>query len=106
MFFEEGAELLVGQHIGDGCADAIGVLCVTAAEFGVDGLADVLQAVWGHEVLEDGVAVLAVFAEVVCDGVVHGLSSSLRLIQRLTAGLGFFIELILADQEKTQDKLV
>ena len=75
MFFEEGAELLIGQHIGDGCADAIGVLCVTAPEFGVDGLADVLQAVWGHEVLEDGVTVAAVFAEVVFNGAVHGLGS-------------------------------
>jgi hypothetical protein len=40
---------------------------VAAAEFGVDGLADVLQAVGRHEVLEDGVAVAAVFCEVIFD---------------------------------------
>ena len=80
MFFEELTEFFVGQHIADRGANAGGVLDVATAEFGVNCLADILQAIERHKILEDRVSVAAVFCEVVFHRAVHSYGVFLSVV--------------------------
>ena len=80
MLFEGFVEVFPAEYIGDRGPDAPGMLGVAAAEFVVDGLANIAETVGRHEPLENGVALSAVFSVVVVYGAVHAFYRSLSMI--------------------------
>ena len=67
MVFEEMDESFLAEQVGDGGTDSFGMLGVETVEFGVDCLTDSGDLIARHIALEDGIAIAAVFGEVVFD---------------------------------------
>ena len=62
VLFEESVEVFAAEQVSDGGTDALGLLGVALAEFGVDCLANIAETVGRYEALKDVITLATVYS--------------------------------------------